>query len=563
MAYGIDATVQQKADAYRGNPAPLEQQYAQNQQLIDLLALQKIKSDKEAAARQMQMAMAQKQASQGIPSTIASQREQEVLEMTKQEMAQQATGVAQQQQQQQQKTMQQLLQSGIAQNAAPNVARMAGGGIVAFAGPEGSYVGGEFGDAGSAIKRGIAGIQKYDEDAVRRRELVREVVRKFAGDPTKRDLLNNVNKMSTPELEKLAGRGATSTPTQPTQPMTAADLRSLEAKSGDPYLTGPAEAPPVMPRQDTTPQAATPAVPTAPRAPAAPAQDPFRAKLEAAAEGMFGQDPQKLQLAEEARVEQRRQLTPEQRKVYEEGIGGLQAMYQERFDPDRMKRERLQRGLMAAAGGGGFAAAGTGLLNTREAQEAAQRQAFEGMQGKREGLIGIERDAVKEGIGAGQKTYEQGSMTQRQGIASGTNLAQLSSNEREKALDREVERARIQVSEVANKLRSGELTQVQASTQLNNAITNLTRFEGDIEKRFNEDNAMLLMAEKGGKLKPEQKAALDQARATMNAEKKRIRERYVPIIQQAEKTLGVSMPSTAAPTLTPGQASAMAKHGNK
>ena len=58
MAYGIDDTIQQKVDAYRGN-RPRCSRYAQNRQLIDLLALQKLKSEKDAAARDMQMKMQQ------------------------------------------------------------------------------------------------------------------------------------------------------------------------------------------------------------------------------------------------------------------------------------------------------------------------------------------------------------------------------------------------------------------------------------------------------------------------------------------------------------------------
>ena len=55
----IDQEIQRKVDAYRSNPAALQQRYQQNQQLIDLLALQKLKSEKDAAAKEMQMQMAQ------------------------------------------------------------------------------------------------------------------------------------------------------------------------------------------------------------------------------------------------------------------------------------------------------------------------------------------------------------------------------------------------------------------------------------------------------------------------------------------------------------------------
>ena len=145
---GIDQDVQTKMNAYRGNPQALAQQYSQSQQLIDLLALQKLKSEKEAAARDMQMKMG----GQGMP-TVAESREQEVLDLTKQELAQQTTGAAQNQAQQKQQAMQQMLSQqqprmsagplqgmsspmsqGVGGMAANNMSpkAMAAGGIVAF-----------------------------------------------------------------------------------------------------------------------------------------------------------------------------------------------------------------------------------------------------------------------------------------------------------------------------------------------------------------------------------------------------------------------------------------------
>jgi hypothetical protein len=127
----IDNEIQSRMDAFRGNPQALMQRYAQSQQLIDLLALQKLKSEKEAAARQMQM-----QAGQGQMPTVAQQREQELMGMAKQEVAQRVGQVAQQQAKQQQENLQRAAQTGIAQAPAPNMMpaqAMASGGIVAFA----------------------------------------------------------------------------------------------------------------------------------------------------------------------------------------------------------------------------------------------------------------------------------------------------------------------------------------------------------------------------------------------------------------------------------------------
>jgi len=144
--FGIDQQVQQTADAYRSKPQMLQQKYAQNQQLIDLLALQKLKSDKEEASRQMALSM------QGKPPTIANQRESQVLDMTKKEVIDEQAGVMQNKMKQMQDAQRKVLQAagapqlpaqatpqpqeppaaGLAGLPAPNIQGMAGGGIVAF-----------------------------------------------------------------------------------------------------------------------------------------------------------------------------------------------------------------------------------------------------------------------------------------------------------------------------------------------------------------------------------------------------------------------------------------------
>jgi len=77
---GLDAQVEQRMDAYRGDPKKLQQRYGQNKELLDLLALQKLTAEKKQVAADMQMKAQQN------PNTIAQQREQEALELTKQEM---------------------------------------------------------------------------------------------------------------------------------------------------------------------------------------------------------------------------------------------------------------------------------------------------------------------------------------------------------------------------------------------------------------------------------------------------------------------------------------------
>ena len=109
---GLDAQIEQRMDAYRGNPQQLQQRYGQNKELLDLLALQKLTSEKKAVAADMQLKQAQQ------PGTIAQQREQEALELTKQEMggtlgqlAQNTKGTLDQKQALQQKNMGKMAQN--------------------------------------------------------------------------------------------------------------------------------------------------------------------------------------------------------------------------------------------------------------------------------------------------------------------------------------------------------------------------------------------------------------------------------------------------------------------
>ena len=122
----IDQQIQEKVDAYRNNPEALQKNYQMNQDLLDLLALQKIKSEKDAAARELQMSMKQD------PQTIAGQRMAEEGKRTKDELVKQVGGVAQTLASRQQQNMQKAA-AGVASQPASNMVNMAGGGIVSFA----------------------------------------------------------------------------------------------------------------------------------------------------------------------------------------------------------------------------------------------------------------------------------------------------------------------------------------------------------------------------------------------------------------------------------------------
>lgn len=129
----IDQQVSRLMDAYRPNPQALVQNRGVPPDLIKLLALQLLKSEKEAAMRNMQLAAAP----QGEMPTVGEQLEDQVLDLTTQQVAQQVGGAAQQAQQAERQNLQRLAKSGIAsapgaQSAAQPQFMAATGGIVAF-----------------------------------------------------------------------------------------------------------------------------------------------------------------------------------------------------------------------------------------------------------------------------------------------------------------------------------------------------------------------------------------------------------------------------------------------
>ncbi len=126
MIGNIDSQINDRMNTYAGNPQALQQRYAQTQELVDLLALQKMKNDRAAATSAVQGAM------QTPSNTVKGQLEQEAMQGSRNDVLRSmAPGI--QQQGQRMAQMQNRAAMGIPTQSAPNMARMADGGIVGYA----------------------------------------------------------------------------------------------------------------------------------------------------------------------------------------------------------------------------------------------------------------------------------------------------------------------------------------------------------------------------------------------------------------------------------------------
>jgi hypothetical protein len=512
-------SVDDRVSAYQGNTKPLEQRYAMSQDLLDLLALQKIKSQKDAAARQMQLQMAQQGAQDGQANmTIAQQREQEVDTMTKNELAAQRGDTAQKQAGDQQAMMQKMM-GGIAgapgANTAAQPRAMAAGGIVGYAGPEGSVVGAPEEKNPDMDEEGNPRPKNERERIMAENARMREMkanaqnlgrMREARVSDLQAAQMIPFNAERERNMQEVANQGQNMRPTM------ANDPRLIGATPPTETAAGPQAAPkPPMPAGPAAPKppAPTGGLPTLPGAAPADlaagpqaASDTFGDRIKKASIDAAEVNAEEEGSKREKYVTDKMALPPDQRKVYDEGIAGLQKMYQEQYDPERQRREGIKQFLLGAGGRryGEFGGGARAAMAYDEKQRANKLKEFGDVQKSRTGLIDIDRANVKGGLDAGDKAREQTSMTKRQGLASAVNVYGTDVDSQDKALgradrvlDRDIEKLKIKAQADATAATREGTTFSQQQTLLNSTIRNRAQVVENIKKRFASNLNMLEM----------------------------------------------------------------------
>jgi hypothetical protein len=486
-----------------GNPEALQQMYQQKQQLIDLLALQKIKSEKEAAARDMTLKMAQQS---GQPQTIAQQREQQVLDMTKQEMVQQQAGNLGHQQQEQQQNLQQVLKGmsqgaqqppqqgtpGVPQQSAPGIAAlptqglmppkaMAGGGIVAF--DEGGFAkGSDAADWEEEWKRRQAELEDpnraqtwVERNIVDRKQQSYDQAKRRAASELSKQYKPGINTPTT-KAERAAYEAKeaiiknlaegkydpTGKPLVPTvggKPATQVAPKAPVPETQTPAI---AENPlqKVLDKNKLAPQQPRQAAPVlAPQATAekAPAGG-LQGIMEAAATKQVGRDPVAEARAKREEATAALGYNPEEKAKFEANQKAMADYDKAQFDPEKLRSEQLTDFLLGGAGhstmGMTLSSSGKAGVSRRRQQEAMERARMGERQTKEEGLLELGRKAREEGFKVGEKSAENAETGMRQGLASGTAMVDADKQMETAGLDRAsreyVARLNAQVQREAN-----------------------------------------------------------------------------------------------------------------
>ena len=477
----IDQEIQRKVDAYRGNPQQLMQRYQQNQQLIDLLALQKLKSEKEAAARDMQMKMQQQ------PGTIAQQREAELLDMTKQEMMQQTQGVLQQRQAQQQQNMQQVAQQGLGalanqRPAAPQPApqgapqgqpmpRMAQGGIVAFA--PGGYVGGVTQEDIDAYRANITRssgqssrntFQMSDEAIAQRIAASREP----SSGPG--DSIGTLRRA----WRSVSGK----VPLETAAPI----ARLLDQEGGRPDLLDPRNQI-VDPRQPGTSDAETARMGQAPTTggistlgpdTAAGTPDAASSGIAGLGGGLPGLGGGGADAAMERGFQISDQYTGRAEKAgrYEDMESEMRALDAELYDPREERRDQLKAFLAGTANTTNFGSTMAGgtlaSLNMRRSQKADRRKRLQDVFEMAERGMTLDTALAEGGLRLGQSMYSEAMANQRAALSAAASL-------RSSELRAEVDRAKLEYDKLKDNrsfgLQERELEIEQARNEATQALT--------------------------------------------------------------------------------------------
>ena len=476
-------------DAYRGNPQALMQRYQQNQQLIDLLALQKLKSEKEAAARSLQMAAAQ---SQGEPPTVAQQREQEVLGMTQQEVARQVGAEGQRRQAQERQALQRLM-GGIAgapgAGAAMPERAMAAGGIVAFQG--GGYT--DMIRRQQAEKGGIYssefGLPAEERAILEDPEALKQLVDKMTIQELQE--FNRSGRRAIPERLKGAVTPRPPTPlteriksalTAPADRGLATSLSAAEAGEsgmtpiesvgkpitaapagylGEPDVSelaamAPARAPSPTPKAAPTPSPDTAGLPTV--APSNPQLEELRAALASAMKP--DREALRRQYASLIPGLSRERIAARQRDIDE-----LERLNREASDPNKVGLDKLiaflSGGANKARTSSALGGAAQSYLKYAGEQQAAQRARLKELTAAREGLRSLEeaRELAQAQAGLeGFKAAEQGARSAMPAAVSlaGAEMQAQVSRDNAEAL-RSMERLKLANSKLENELKREQI----------------------------------------------------------------------------------------------------------
>ena len=482
MAYGIDELIEQKTDAYRGNPAALEQRSKMSNELVDLLALQKLKSEKDAAARNMQMQI------QTQPDTIAKQLEAEMVGRTKDEVLQGVSGVLATNKARQQQRVASL---GIAPQPRPNMQNMAQGGIVGFSN-------------GGTVAARLQQVDAVNRDttlsADEKRRKIREIMQgKGVSSETDIDPMAKIG--SSMPLETMnqirEEAGLQPLPATTTDSLVGAARSSLanrpplilpEEAAEEPVVEPPVEQEQEQEQEQTAPEpkkdplaegiAGLQQVQVAKRGELDAGTRALDAQRRALASNLAAVDP-KAERAEARQYAEEVLGRTEKADQYADMLSRLEALNKEQMDPDKLRNERLMATLLGAQGSTisqALGSSGRAGMEAGRQQEIAKRQRVMDELNLQSKAIEVDVDLGKSTLVAATEAVRQASADRRDGLTQLGNITDKENDRLDKEvknkLDADIANARTNLGTLQLLSQAADRAETRRSTDLN-ALTRL------------------------------------------------------------------------------------------
>jgi len=463
----LGSDVQDRVDAYRDNPKALQQRYMQSQELIDLLALQKMKSTQQNFARDMQLKM------ESNPKTIKEQLEAEMVGRTKDDMLKGVAGVLKNKQNQAQSNINKVASSGVAGQQAPNMMKLAEGGVIGFA---------RGGGAKKTVTTDMVTQEMIDKYKEKQRKRGRRGNLNLSDDEIKQRIVDQENSFlgsdyftKTPESKggqmsrnRKPVEEETTVEKPPVDTGPAVDVGLQEALRKQKPQTGVAGLP--ISQVDNLAADKSAGVPTIGAAPASTfdagkfaMDDAFNQQVKGGISSLINQDPSKaVEFASR---------TPEEQAFIDKMLKERTDMRAKMMDPDRLQTDRLLQTLLGAKGatpGEAFRTSGLAGINAQRAQDKLQRDEFDALDKlfmtEANRTQTLKKDAFKDALGA-----------KKQGVASGTSLT---TSEQGKELEADKLAETISNNKVANSLKA-DLNSIQKQRNqimaTGNTVTSNTR----------------------------------------------------------------------------------------
>ena len=451
MALGLESNIAETAKAFQGNPQALQQRYTQKQDLFDLLALNMIKKNQDAAKRSLMLSQ------QKMPGTVLEQVENAVTKNAAEKVKGVAGALATKNAQSQQKMRNMAGVSGV---PADNMKKLADGGIIGFANGKEVRRGG---GAKKTVTTDMVTQEMIDKYKERQRKRGRRGNLNLSDDEIKQRIVDQENSFLgsdyfTKRPESKGGQMSRKRQDFPLEETTqekstvdtgpAVDVGLQEAlrkqkiqqqqqEGGDKTTTE--DKKPVVPVDDFSQDksagiTATPAFDASKFA----MDDAFNKQVKGGISSLINQDPSKaVEFA--AR-------TPAEQAFIDKMLKERTDMRANMFDPDKLASDRLAQMLLGAKGataGEAFRTAGLAGINADRNVENLRRSEFDALNklfmDEANRTQTLKKDAFKDALGA-----------KKQGVASGTSLT---TSEKTAALEADKLTQKISNDQIANSLK--------------------------------------------------------------------------------------------------------------